>query len=194
MTESIFDKSIAELRMLQRGDILSADTLNDPRRAINKWAQGVAPVRQIARTRSLGGGGGLLGPYLLIDIMDGYFVCKEYIDGAATGEDVLIAMSWDLRKKEWDGKTVDGVTYTYDPAKPDQVLGLQRTATDATPPPPQGQQPYSEDQAITPPFIRQHSKLFAHSPGVKKVGITVSGVELALLDANTAGRAFAVKE
>jgi hypothetical protein len=88
---------------------------------------------RIKPPRSTGGAGSLEQRMIIKEIHDDWFRCLPYDKAGQHPADadvkeadyILVAKPWELRMTDWDGQTIDGITFDY--STPDQ-----RTATQAS--------------------------------------------------------------
>lgn len=113
--DSVFDRSIVELKEFQHGESLPIDIakFNNPIRAIKTITGGVAPARQLAPQRKATAGG-TRRQARITDLDGGPDGMKCILDPPGTGETIIVIRPWFLRRTPWDGQTRGDSTITYD--------------------------------------------------------------------------------
>lgn len=115
--------------------------------------------------------------YLVKEVHDNHLVCV-LLDpdgdpvGGSSATEVVIAKPPELQRQNYDGLTIDGVTYTH-------VSATERSATDGV--------DIDEDHVIRPPYVEDVTKIVAivieNGPGV---------ADTIRMDTNNAARAWGV--
>lgn len=126
-----------------------------------------------------GGGGGTVR-YLVTAIGDDTLTCRTFADCVIGGEDIFIARPFEIQKSAWDGKTINGITYTYS-------TPLVRVATDAAS---VGLQIIQE---IIPSYVLNFTQIAA-STLEGGTGLTIGNsppVDVTLVDINKGARGWA---
>ena len=108
MTEQ--NAPLTNLRNWNRGDIISADRLQEPIKALNEFFAGVEPSRQI-NTRGISR---IFVQQFKVKSVAGDYITVQPWDGLLVQEaNIRVAKPYLLRRTPFDGKTRDGITWTY---------------------------------------------------------------------------------
>lgn len=155
------------LRPFVKGKVITADQLNESVDQINRQSFGVDAPKQKDSPRTFP-----LQQFILVTVNDDTLTCHTW-DGTTEGTDnITVAKPHALRKTEWDGLTIAGITYTY-------ASAIERTASNGSDP--------DEDQQITPDYIEGTTVIYA----ARCITTGIAGV--ILVDVNADGRAWALK-
>lgn len=133
---AILDKELqGTLDRWNRGEALRTKHVNGPIDAINRQ-QSIQPPRQVFPTLGTGNGTTTTAQFKITAINDDTITAQKF-DGLNAMTSVTIAKPWLLRRTPFDGKTRNGITYTYSSA-------TLRVATDGA---------ANETQLITPIYV-----------------------------------------
>lgn len=124
MTVSVFTKTLAELRLISKGEPITAQLFNEPRKAINTLLRGVTPPQQVQVPAQPAAGGAIsfcvvrnIEPVAGSDRIISIALVKVADGGALTFDgDVVNAHPWPpLRSRHyraflWNGNTIEDET------------------------------------------------------------------------------------
>lgn len=162
----------------QRGQRITALRLQQPVDAIRALVGIVRPPQQV-RERSAAVPP-VVALFRIESVAADHLVCRRWDDLAGAGaEDVLVAKSYLLRRTPFDGKTRDGITYTY-------TTDIEREATEGAD---------SETQVVVPLYVAGDVIAAASPVSGHFLQPTVAGLPTTVpwLDLNLDGRAWAKK-
>jgi hypothetical protein len=117
--------------------------------------------------------------YIVKTVLQDTLVCAEYTGGVQSTTTVEIAKPEKLRRKAYDGKTIDSITYTF-------TDNTTRSATDGS---------STETQVVTPKYLTERDIIYAIGVGndigvLTEVETGSDPVTVTLIDLNLDARAW----
>ncbi len=117
MTELLRNLPTRQLPRVRRGERISARRTNERIDALNRLVTGVTPPQQVVDMQPVmtvgEAEGTTVAAFKIVSSGRDWWNCVKWDFTGEDGDAVQVAKPFSLRRSEFDGKTIDGIVYTY---------------------------------------------------------------------------------